>query len=138
MKATRWLVIGLLVLAAFGCARSDWIATTLVTVDVTGVWAGGYTLRPGGSSRGTPGSVQLTLEQNGPKVTGRVDLLATTFPGGQKYDGHIEGRVSGDRLTFQRTSGGLDGDFQVNGDEMAGFVRFELGTASSITRRRQQ
>src|SRR5439155_16121440 len=65
-RITGWLAIGCLVLAAAGCARPDWIEQTLVTVDVTGVWRGTY-LRVGGS-----GNLELTLQQSGPKVTGRA------------------------------------------------------------------
>ena len=39
-----------LVLAA-GCARSDWIESTLVTVDVTGRWTGTWSAPGGGTSR---------------------------------------------------------------------------------------
>jgi len=43
-----------------GCGKSDWIERTLVTADVTGTWVG----------RG--GTLELALEQHGPKVTGKM------------------------------------------------------------------
>ena len=34
-KPTRWLLIGLLMLASAGCARRDWVSDLLVLTDVT-------------------------------------------------------------------------------------------------------
>src|SRR5258706_3267680 len=53
-----------------GCASSDWIESTLVTVDVTGIWDGNWV-----SGSGQSGTLQLTLKQAGSKVTG--DLMST-------------------------------------------------------------
>jgi hypothetical protein len=53
-------VILVAVLLGSGCAKPDWIQQTLVTVDVTGMW------------RDTDGTVELKLEQYGPKVTGAM------------------------------------------------------------------
>ena len=44
MQRTRWLLIGVLVLASAGCARRDWVSDLLVLTDVTGTWEG--SLRP--------------------------------------------------------------------------------------------
>ena len=43
-----WVVIGVALVLASGCAQQDWIDRTLVTVDVTGIWerAGSSTVRP--------------------------------------------------------------------------------------------
>ena len=109
-RITGWLAIGCLVLAAAGCARPDWIEQTLVTVDVTGVWRGTY-LRVGGS-----GNLELTLQQSGPKVTGRA-TSAGQFIGA--INGAIEGTVSGDTFRFRAERGG-SGELHVNGDEMTG------------------
>jgi hypothetical protein len=131
---TAWLVIGLFVLVASGCARPDWIEQTLVTVDVTGVWRGRMTGSAPGSGSGSM-SMEITLQQSGPKVTGRY-----TFSGFTAGGGSVEGTVSGDmfRLHDTRGVGGLSGELQVNGDEMTG-----PGTAPrlgdvTITLRRQQ
>ncbi|HEU5153366.1 MAG TPA: hypothetical protein VFU03_01400 [Gemmatimonadales bacterium] len=51
-----------------GCARPDWIESTLVTVDLTGVWQGTFT-REGAYG---PGNITLTLQQGGSKVRGQV------------------------------------------------------------------
>ena len=40
MQRTRWLLIGLLILASTGCARRDWVSDLLVLADVTGTWEG--------------------------------------------------------------------------------------------------
>ncbi len=103
------LVIGFLALTASGCARSpDWIEQTLVTVDVTGVWRGTMTVNR------LQIDWELTLQQVGPKVTGRLrqDINSSS-------SGSIEGTVNGDTFHF-RTARGAIGDLQVNGDEMTG------------------
>ena len=108
MKAA-WVVIGVALVLASGCARSpDWIEQTLVTVDVTGVWRGAMT------AGGAPFSWELTLQQVGAKVTGRLRQEVNS-----SSSGPIEGRVNGDTFHF-RTSRGAMGDLQVNGDEMTG------------------
>ena len=66
-----WLAMGLLMLAAAGCTRPDWIEQTLVTVDVTGVWKGTYGIEP----------FEVTLQQSGPKVTGQF-MMRTGGQGG--------------------------------------------------------
>jgi hypothetical protein len=94
--------------ALSGCTKPDWIQQTLVTVDVTGVWVG----------RG--GNATLTLEQQGPKVTGSVNALAGYLG---RLSGKIEGSVTGDVLQFKQTSGTdprIEGELSVSGDEMTG------------------
>ena len=90
------LVSGFLALTASGCARSpDWIEQTL-TVNLAQIdW-------------------ELTLQQVGPKVTGRLrqDIISSS-------SGPIEGTVNGHRFYF-RTARGATGNLQVNGDEMTG------------------
>ena len=85
-----WLAIGFLVLTASGCARPDWIEQTLVTVDVTGVWRGSWTM-PTAS-----GIFELTLQQTGPKVTGEMRFAATQI---YNPSGPITGTVSGDEMS---------------------------------------
>ena len=105
------LVVPVLLFAASGCARPDWIEQTLVTVDVTGVWRG--TSGRGGSGY-AGGNIELTLVQSGSKVTGQYKaLIGGPVP--------IEGTINGDRLnlrTLQATAGSLHAELQVNGDEM--------------------
>ena len=124
VKMTAWLAIGFLVLTVAGCARPDWIEQTLVTVDVTGVWRGSDQI-------GT--QIQLTLQQNGPKVTGRI--TTNDFRHGDT-GGLIEGTVTGDIFRFHDARGSLTAELQVNGDEMTGLARFP--SPGSITLRRQQ
>jgi|SRR5215475_5084862 len=101
----------LLVFGASGCPRSDWIQSTLVTVDVTGVWRGNVT-RPGSYG---PGSLELVLQQNGPKVTGQL-----SFSPGPAKNEPIEGTIAGDVLRFQTAKKQITGELQVNGDDMVG------------------
>ncbi len=102
-------------LIASGCAqRADWIEGTLVTVDVTGRWAGKWT--EGGS-----GEVELTLRQAGPKVTGEIQL--TGIQHSHFWAGPIDGNVSGDVLRFSRSL--IRGEMIVAGDEMSGTVTYQ-------------
>ena len=113
MKARRWLQVWLVLLIASGCARSDWIEGTLVTVDVTGRWTGMW------SGSGTAGTFEMTLRQTGPKATGDVSL-----PGAYAHDfsGPIVGAISGDVLSFSLPDGRLRGEVIVALDEMSGTV----------------
>ena len=106
-KLTPWVLVAVLVVGS-GCAKSDWIQQTLVTVDVTGAWQG-----PGGN-------FELALEQHGPKVTGSMVWRAGVLG---RLAGAIEGNIAGDVLRFKQTSGTdprVFGEMTVNGDEMTG------------------
>src|SRR5262244_1152184 len=96
-------IIALVLVAVFvlsaGCARSDWIGNTLVTVDVTGVWVG---------SMGTSNAareVRLELVQQGPKVKGQVRQVGAGLGGRPWLAGPLEGDIGGDVLTFRLTNG---------------------------------
>ncbi len=120
---------GLALLIASGCSqRGDWIESMLVTVDVTGRWAGEL---PVGASGG---EFNLTLRQTGPKATADVTCLCTS---GHLWSGPIEGTVSGDLLKLSRPDGLLQVEMIVAGDEMSGTVTFTHLTASSSTPQRQ-
>ena len=126
VPSIAWLAIGLLSLAAVGCARSpDWIEQTLVTVDVTGVWRGDM------ATSGSKFPWELTLQQVGSKVTGqlRQEINASS-------SGPIEGRVNGDTFHF-RTARGATGELHVNGDEMTGPGTAASGGQASFSLRRQ-
>ena len=108
MRTMRGLLACVLVLAASGCAqKSDWIAGTLVTVDVSGVWRG--RLDP---TAGLVMEAELTAEQRGPKVTGVLVLR------GERHA--IEGTVRGDVFSFTTPDGRIKADLTVRGDEMSG------------------
>jgi len=107
----------------FGCARTDWIDRTLVTVEVTGVWSGKAYIPHAVSGRIV--DVRLELEQQGPKVKGSIrpsgsipwrslDQSSTAGP--------IEGSVAGDVFEFRETSGHIRGELTVSGDEMTGQI----------------
>jgi hypothetical protein len=68
MKFTARLLITATLLFASGCAKTDWIDRTLVTVDVTGTWHGSVS-SPSGGFAGTF-ELWLDLEQNGQTVKG--------------------------------------------------------------------
>ena len=126
---------GIILVAALacgsGCARPDWIEQTLVTVDVTGTWAGSV----GGEVALGGGSYQFTLEQRGPKLKGSVRreeyLGRKGVPG--EYSGSIVGTVAGDVLSFSQANGSLKGELTVSGDEMTGVVSGHSFSARPIT-----
>ena len=107
----RGLVV-LLALAALGCAqRADWVEGTLVTVDVSGVWRGRVT-------GGIQGEMEMTLSQQGPKVTGEGRVRAEKI--------RVEGTVRGDVFSFADVGGRLRAEATVSGDEMSGSGRTNI------------
>ena len=121
------LLIGLLMATASGCVRSpDWIQQTLVTVDVTGLWRGEF--RPAGSNGGA--TIELTLQQSGPKVNGEIKFSPFTL-----FNGPIEGTVSGDTFRFRAPRTGVSGELQVNGDEMIGQGATQYGPGTMTAHR---
>jgi hypothetical protein len=116
MKTMRWLQVWLVLLVASGCAqRSDWIESTLVTVDVAGRWTGNW------SGAGGGGDFGMTLRQSGRKARGDVAL---TGGDAHNWNGSMVGTVRGDVLTFTVLDGRLRGEVVVAGDEMSGTVTF--------------
>ena len=112
MRAS-WVGIAVALVLVTGCARPpDWIEQTLVTVDVTGVWRGTFV-----NSYLTLPAV-LTLQQNGPRVTGQIKM--NFYSAGGSVDGPLEGTVSGDIFRFRDSRGRVIGEVQVKGDEMSG------------------
>src|SRR5262250_1793490 len=102
---TKLAVLALAVLAGVsGCAKSDWIDRTLVTVDVTGTWC----------RLGTE-SICLELEQTGATVKGLARYKGSV--GRALYP--VDGSVSGDVLRFRHTNEQGAGELTVSGDEMA-------------------
>jgi hypothetical protein len=117
MKRTRWLLLGLFLLASAGCARRDWVSDLLVLTDVTGTWEGSVTL---GTGLSTSFGIAMVLQQRGPKVTGEL-----SWP---REGGELEGVVTGEVLSFSR--GPIRGELTVDGDEMTGKVFGPRGTTS--------
>jgi len=112
------LAIGL-VLGGFGCAKTDWIDRTLVTVDVTGTWYGS----PPGAGYGQPGDFLLELKQEGSVVEGF--LRSGTSQGTSNtgpLSGPITGTVAADVFRFRDARGAVEGELTVSGDEMSGTV----------------
>jgi len=103
-----------------GCARSDWIDRTLVTVDVTGLWAGSMNTWDGQPA--ISAEVTLELQQQGPNVTGYFKTSQSWSFTLSRVAGPIEGTVSGDVFRFKRTDGPQAGELTVSGEEMKGVV----------------
>jgi hypothetical protein len=115
-------IAGVLITAALvfgsGCATSDWIERTLVTVDVTGNWHG--SLQGGNQSTGF---LWFEIEQHGSAVKGAVQVNATGWARqayGSTTARPITGTVAGDVFRFKEVNGKLEGEVRVNGDEMTG------------------
>jgi len=104
------LILVTMLACGSGCAKSDWIQQTLVTVDVTGTW------------RDSDGTIEFTLEQQGSKVTGSLLLKGIQSAG--TISAPVEGSVGGDVFRFQQTRGERSclGEFTVSGDDMHGWV----------------
>lgn len=101
---------------ASGCAKTDWIDRTLVTVDVTGVWEG----RQIGTGPTWVRDIVFVLQQQGAKVTGEIRNLGTGS-GTSAGSTPTQGTVNGDTLSLREVSGQmLRVVLQVNGDEMTG------------------
>jgi hypothetical protein len=123
----RVLIVAALVFGS-GCARSDWIERTLVTVDVTGTWYGsvGGAGRPGGSS------LWFELKQQGSTVKGSMKSDIATYGVSTQQ---IDGTVAGDVFRFRQRDGNVVGEVTVSGDEMTGQGSF-AGSSRSLALRR--
>src|SRR5262245_14270756 len=111
----RNILASIMLLCGTGCAHPDWIEQTLVTVDGAGRWTGKW------FGQGVGGSFEMTLEQNGPKATGKIELGGGVA---HNWNGIIAGTVKGDLLSFGLWDGRLRGEVTVAGDEMSGTVTF--------------
>ncbi len=103
------MILAVAVVCGSGCARSDWIDRTLVTVDVTGTWRGS------GSTAQHTTWLQFNLAQQGSQVKGTVTGMGMNRSGGQ-----VNGTVAGDVFTFRLTDVPFTGELTVSGDEMTG------------------
>jgi hypothetical protein len=107
-----WVVIGVALVFASGCAQTDWIDRTLVTVDVTGNWYG--TIK-GNSAQ----EVWLDLKQEGGKISGSIRFRPDQSTGAS---GPIEGTISGDVLRYKMVRGSSYVELTISGDEMNGVM----------------
>jgi len=132
-------IAGVLMLAALicnsGCARSDWIERTLVTVDVTGTWSG--TLRgPGGTGGVFPGgTLWFELEQQASTVKGSMRYVGSAHPELPSTSRLIDGTVAGDVFRFRQRDGTVERELTVSGDEMTGQASIGVGTRALSLRR---
>jgi hypothetical protein len=126
------IIAGVLIAAALafgsGCARSDWIERTLVTVDVTGTWYGRF------QATGSTPDLFFELEQQGSTVKGFMRITGFAGPPGGVTSGRIDGTVAGDVFRFKDTRGNVHGEVTVSGDEMNG--RASIGGDRAISLRR--
>jgi hypothetical protein len=121
MKFTARLLIAATLLFASGCAKTDWIDRTLVTVDVTGSWAG--------AADGMERDISLDLKQEGSAVKGTMRGGTSGTPGSNVRP--IAGTVAGDVFRFQSTRGDFAGELTGSGDEMNGTLTRAGGPGGS-------
>jgi len=115
MKTFAGLLLAMFLTMDAGCASTDWIDRTLVTVDVTGTWSG--TVGGGLSPFQTP-DLLFELEQQGSRVKGSLRVM----PGGLAK---LDGTVAGDVFRFKALGAyannrDMEGEVMVSGDEMSG------------------
>ena len=123
---TRVLIAAALAFGS-GCASTDWIDRTLVTVDVTGTWYGTWTSGWG---------LLFELQQQGSTVKGFMRSTTGTSQLGQAgfKSGPIEGTVAGDVFRFRQTNGTMEGEMTVSGDEMDGRASLTSSRPFSLRR----
>ena len=137
MKTIAGMLITVALTLGSGCARSDWIERTLVTVDVTGVWAGTMVTSGGvGAAVQYSHPVRLELEQVGPKVRGSIQAsgINSQLPVGWNA-GPIDGTVAGDVFELRQTNGILSGELTVSGDEITGRIKGGATTFRTVLQR---
>jgi hypothetical protein len=102
-----------------GCAKTDWIDRTLVTVDVTGSWIG----NAGGGGLSNR-ELLFDLEQQGSTVKGLLRFLGNSGvqPTIRVTSGSITGTVAGDVFRFKQVDSEVEGELKVSGDEMSGLI----------------
>jgi hypothetical protein len=116
---TGWatLLAAILVFCGGCVTKPDWIQSTLVTADVSGVWQGRAT-----GQFAAARYAEFNLRPEGPKVTGTVS--ATVMGGRYPGAGPLEGRVGGDVFYF--TVRGEErvwtGELTVSNDQMEGMI----------------
>jgi hypothetical protein len=129
MRAIKWLVLMTALLLGSGCAKTDWIDRTLVTVDVTGVWTGS-------ASGMSTGELQFELEQQGSTVKGLMRANTRGLGGQGAYTRPIDGTVAGDVFRFRDSRGSVEGELTVSGDEMNGRASLADGPSRAFFLRR--
>ncbi len=132
MKTLIGLLTATTLVIGSGCAKSDWIDRTLVTVDVTGTWSGSTA---GGG--GTPSRELLfELEQQGSTVKGLMRFVGNSGaqPTVRVASGPINGTVAGDVFRFTQENSGVEGELTVSGEEVNG--RISLANPARIYLRR--
>jgi hypothetical protein len=94
---------------------------------VTGRWEG---LWDGGAIG--RGRIEMVLEQSGTRVAG--ELAMTGVQAISAVDGPLEGQVSGLTFSFSQPTGILEGQMEIQGDEMIGQTTGRLRVALRVRR----
>jgi hypothetical protein len=103
-------------------------AATLNAADVTGRWSGTMEFKnPGGATESGP--AYIILKQEGNKVTG------SGGPNENEQYPIQNGKLEGDKLTFESVSGGntMYFDLTVKGDQIDGDIKGSGGDGSKLT-----
>ena len=127
MKTLAGLLLATLLTMSAGCAKTDWIDRTLVTVDVTGT-CDRYSV---GGTGGAGGSFELGFGSSN-KERPSKDRWPTMGSGSG-----VDGTIAGDVSVGERARGDAEGELAVSGDEMMDREMFDgtLGNQRIILRR---
>src|SRR5438034_4249189 len=125
MKTFTGLLLPTLLTMTAGCAKTDWIDRTLVTVDMTGTWYG----TPVGSRMTGTREFSMELEQQGATVKG---FIRSSQSGVGPLSGPIDGTVAGDVFHFRNARGDVEGQLTVSGDEMNGRMSMAGGAGGAF------
>jgi hypothetical protein len=118
-RAVLWITIVLIA----GCASQP--AVPPGVLDLSGVWEG--TGGPIGRGR-----ITLTLTQAGTKVTGSLTMSGATAI--SATDGPVQGVVTDATFSFEQSSGFMQGDMDIAGEEMSGETTGRIKAALRLWR----
>ena len=120
-RAVLWITIVLIA----GCASQP--AVPPGVLDLSGFWEGTWNGGPIGRGR-----ITLTLTQAGTKVTGSLTMSGATAI--SATDGPVQGVVTDATFSFEQSSGFMQGDMDIAGEEMSGETTGRIKAALRLWR----
>jgi len=120
-RGVLWITIVLIA----GCASQP--AVPPGVLDLSGVWEGTWNGGPIGRGR-----ITLTLTQAGTKVTGSLTMSGATAI--SATDGPVQGVVTDATFSFEQSSGFMQGDMDIAGEEMSGETTGRIKAALRLWR----
>jgi len=132
MRATRrraWRGLMLVGVMVLGCARPTPVPGP--EADLTGTWQGEW--RGTGKAQSGPASLvieQFNLVDTAAVVRGRLSITGGAIDRTDQFEGTVSGKAL--RLSSPM---GMQGEMQINGDEMSGYLSGARGAVSIQVRR---